>query len=196
MTSAFELRGRRLRLRQFEYADAFDLLALDSDERVRRYIIDDPVDTPTKAIVLIDHLRTLYNDGRGLGIWHASDEEDRFLGHFSLMPVESGHDVEIGVRLGPQAWGKHYAIEGGRLLCAYGFEQLGLERIVGSCDPNNRIVEILLRRLGFKKLGLCHSNGRDVLSFSRQNPRALPEDQAHQDHAQRNAPEAPAQAPE
>jgi RimJ/RimL family protein N-acetyltransferase len=196
MTTAFELRGRRLRLRQFDFADAYDLFALDDDERVRRYIIDDPVDTPTNAILLIDHLQTLYNDGRGLGIWHASDENDRFLGHFSLMPVEQSKDVEIGVRLGPLAWGKHYAIEGGRILCAYGFGQLGLKRIVGFCDPDNRVVEILLRRLGFKKLGLRRKNDRDVLAFSCPNPRAIPEDPDHQDRAQQIAPSAPAQVPE
>ncbi|MFK7888039.1 MAG: GNAT family N-acetyltransferase [Gammaproteobacteria bacterium] len=184
MTAAFELRGRRLVLRRFEYADAQDLLSLDDNDRVRRYLIDDPVDTPTQALLLVDHLLTLYADGRGLGIWHASDEHQQFLGHFSLMPVSDTDDVEIGVRLGPQAWGKHYALEGGRLLCQYGFEQLQLPRIVGFCDPENRVVDVLLRRLRFDALGLQTIKGREVLAFSRENPRQVsPEDRARQDRA-------------
>lgn len=194
MPEAFELRGRRLRLRRFEYADAPDLLALDDDERVRRYLVDDPVDTPTQALLLIDHLHTLYADGRGLGIWHASNRNDEFLGHFSLMPVTDSHDVEIGVRLGPQAWGKHYALEGGRLLCRYGFETLGLPRIVGFCNPDNRVVEVLLRRLGFEKIGRQeNAAGHDVLAFSCQRPQpASPEDPDRQDHVRQNAPAAAA----
>lgn len=164
------IRSRRLRLAQFQFEHAQDLLDLDADPRVRQYLIDDPVTTPTEALLLIDHLQSVYNDGRGLGIWRASNDEQEFLGHFSLMPVDE-NDVAIGVRMHPDAWGRHYAIEGGRALCDYAFNALGLARLVGYCDPGNRVVDLLLRRLRFKAQGVVTQDGNAVSGYVLQNPR-------------------------
>lgn len=160
---------RRMSLREFEFGDAQALIDLDADPRVRRYLIDDPIDSPTRALLLIDHVQTLYADGRGLGIWRADDDDENFLGYFSLMPVAAPHRdsgmVEIGVRLHPRAWGHFYALEGGRALCKYAFDTLRLPALVGYCDPGNRVVGILLRRLGFKDAGLTQHFSNEAKSF-------------------------------
>ncbi|MFK8014900.1 MAG: GNAT family N-acetyltransferase [Gammaproteobacteria bacterium] len=165
------LQSRRMQWREFDFGDAQSLIDLDADPRVREYLIDDPVDSPTKALLLIQHLQSLYADGRGLGIWRAADDEDAFLGYFSLMPVNECLDqVEIGVRLRPEAWGKFYALEGGRALCDYAFDTLNLRRLVGYCDPGNRVIGILLRRLGFRDTGLTTHFERHAQSFERLAP--------------------------
>ena len=160
---------RRMRLRRFDFGDAEALVELDSDPRVRRYIIDDPIDTLTQALLLVDHLQSLYADGRGLGIWHAADATGSFLGHFSLMPVDED-DVAIGVRLHPRAWGHHYAIEGGRALCRYAFKEIALPRVIGYCDPDNRVVDLLLRRLRFVHEGAVRQDGRHVSRYVLNRP--------------------------
>ncbi|MEO1575192.1 MAG: GNAT family N-acetyltransferase [Pseudomonadota bacterium] len=156
--------SRRLTLRRFDLGDAAQLVALDADERVRRYIIDDPVETLAQALTLIDYLQGVYPTG--LGIWHASDDTGAFIGHFSLMPIDDA-DVAIGVRLHPEAWGKFYALEGGRALCRYAFGTQGLERIVGYCNPENRVVDLLLRRLRFRNEGPVERDGRTVTRYVR-----------------------------
>lgn len=161
------IQSRRLRLRRFHLGDAQSLVALDADERVRRYIIDDPVDTLAQALVLIDYLQSIYADGRGLGIWHASDASGEFIGHFSLMPVD-GEEVAIGARLRPQAWGHFYALEGSRALCRYAFDTLELPRIVGFCNPENRVVDLLLRRLKFAHRGEVRQDGQTVTRYVRE----------------------------
>lgn len=156
--------SRRLTLRRFDLGDAALLVELDADERVRRYIIDDPVETLAQALTLIDYLQDVYD--KGLGIWHASDDTGAFIGHFSLMPIDES-DVAIGVRLHPDAWGKFYALEGGRALCRYAFESLSLERIVGYCNPENRVVDLLLRRLKFRNEGPVLREERTVTRYVR-----------------------------
>jgi len=165
---AWTLRSRRLRFRQFDFADAQSLIDLDADPRVREYLIDDPVDSPTKALLLIEHVRAMYSDGRGLGIWRAADENDVFLGYFSLMPVAAdAQRVEIAVRLPPPPWGKFYRLEGGRALSDSAFTPLELPRLVGYCDPGNRVIGLLLRRLGFHDTGLTTHFARTAQSFER-----------------------------
>jgi RimJ/RimL family protein N-acetyltransferase len=120
--------------------------------------------------LLIDWLGRFHLRHPGLGIWHASDSAGQFLGQFSLMPVGSSGDVELGARLLPRAWGRGYALEGGRALCAHAFDVLGLDRLVGLCHTENRSVPPVLRRLGFDGPQPCEHFGRPALRFERLRP--------------------------
>ena len=46
-------------------------------------------------------------------------------------------DVEVGYRLLPEAWGQGFATEGATALVRYGFDDLGLDRIIGVTHPDN-----------------------------------------------------------
>jgi RimJ/RimL family protein N-acetyltransferase len=159
------LQTRRLRLRPFQPADAGDLLTLDTNARVGAWLLDDHVENRMQALLLIDWLHRFYVRHPGLGIWHASDSAGEFLGQFSLMPVGSSGDVELGARLLPRAWGRGYALEGGRALCAHAFETLRLRRLIGLCHPHNRSVPPVLRRLGFEGPQSCEHFGKPALRF-------------------------------
>jgi RimJ/RimL family protein N-acetyltransferase len=150
-------------MRQLVNADLSDLRRLDSDPRVTELLLDRPVTTLVEALALVSFANTIYRDFPGLGIWHTRDHQDNFLGHFSLMLVEDTGDVEIGVKLVPSAWGKAYAIEGGRALCDYAFGRLGLTQLVGLCHPENRVVPILLKRLGFVEHGVTVHFGKPAI---------------------------------
>jgi RimJ/RimL family protein N-acetyltransferase len=57
-------------------------------------------------------------------------------------------DVEIAWRLAHAHWGNGYATEAGRAWLAYGFQTLGLDRIISLTDaPNVRSLAVM-RRLG------------------------------------------------
>jgi RimJ/RimL family protein N-acetyltransferase len=57
--------------------------------------------------------------------------------------------VEVGWRLGEQYRGRGYATEAGAAWVRYGFEQLGLDRIVSIYEPDNVASGAVMRRLGF-----------------------------------------------
>jgi RimJ/RimL family protein N-acetyltransferase len=57
--------------------------------------------------------------------------------------------VEVGWRLGEQYRGRGYATEAGTAWVSYGFEQLGLDRIVSIYEPDNVASGAVMRRLGF-----------------------------------------------
>jgi RimJ/RimL family protein N-acetyltransferase len=58
--------------------------------------------------------------------------------------------VEVGWRLGRSFWGFGYATEAGTAWVRYGFAQLGLERIVSICQPENHASFAVMQRLGFQ----------------------------------------------
>lgn len=62
-------------------------------------------------------------------------------------------DVELGVRLLPEAEGKGYASEAMRALANYAFLKLGLERAEAKCFRENAKSEKMLRAAGFLPCG-------------------------------------------
>ncbi|MZG04458.1 GNAT family N-acetyltransferase [Streptomyces sp. SID5614] len=126
----------RLVLRPATAADAPDLLALDNDPAVMRYINGG---RPTSAGHIRDRtLPRLLHDHAGTGTrgyWIAQEKDTgAFLGWFELRPL-TDHDpavVELGYRLNRAAWGRGYATEGARALVDKGFTDLGVQRVTAN----------------------------------------------------------------
>ena len=185
----------RLRLREFCEADRPALVQMHRDARVRALLLDDwPLDQPVVAQAFIERLQPIYRASGGLGIWHAerrveadaglleaarqsgelSEAAQRdllgprwsFCGWFNLMTMPGHADrVEIGCRLVPSAWGSGLAVEGGQALLKRGFDELGLTRIWGVCDPAHRAVQLCLLTLGFQPGGEMVYGGRAALQY-------------------------------
>ena len=159
------LSTRRLRLRELCLGDIPALTAMNANADVARSLVE-PCPTDYLGVArIIFHANACYLTRPGLGVWHASDLEGRFVGVFSLMPIEGSDEVEIGTRLCPRTWGRLYPIEGGRALCAHAFETVGLPRLLGLCHPDNRAVPAILRRLGFTAAGETLHFGHRALHF-------------------------------
>jgi len=60
------------------------------------------------------------------------------------------HEAELGYFLHPDVWGRGCATEAARLLVAFGFDVLGLERITATCDPRNVASGHVLCKLGMR----------------------------------------------
>ena len=158
-------RGRRLRLRALGYADIPWLSLLYAQAPAHPVLLDD---SPTRFIevaALVARVNQVYERHRGLGVWRADTIEGEFVGTFSLMPVESTDEVEIGARLAPEAWGRWYATEGGRLLCRRAFGSLNLPRLVGYLHPDNAAGALILSRLGFGETGAAEYRGHAARRF-------------------------------
>ena len=58
--------------------------------------------------------------------------------------------AEIGFWLLPEFWGKGYMQEAFPIICDYGYNKLGLQRIEGFVESKNTRCKIAVEKLGFK----------------------------------------------
>jgi RimJ/RimL family protein N-acetyltransferase len=148
------LDSERLRLREFRAADVDALHRLNSDPRVMRYIGDGSIDTRETTERAVRRAMNYYRNFPGLGVWPAEDRESgAFVGWFCLKYVPETVEIEVGYRLAPEAWGRGYASEGARAVVRYGFDALGLDRIIGLTHPDNVASQRVLQKAGLADAG-------------------------------------------
>ncbi|MBM3646507.1 MAG: GNAT family N-acetyltransferase [Alphaproteobacteria bacterium] len=70
------------------------------------------------------------------------------IGHGGLNFVPEFGETEVLWALHPDAWGHGYATEVARVALAYGFDDLGLERIFAITLPDNTASQAVMKRLG------------------------------------------------
>lgn len=123
---------QRMRLRSFTFDDVDDLVALDCDPRVRRYVEDGrPIDR-SAATAAIERWRKHVTRGAACGCWAAVElETERFLGWFHLFVPDrrSEHERELGYRLVVDEWGRGLATEGACALIALAFGVSAVQRV-------------------------------------------------------------------
>ena len=149
------LQTLRLDLREFAPGDVEEIVRLDGDRRVMKYIADGRPHTrdevETHWFPRMRRLSRLYAD---LGIWRASRRDTgAFVGWFSLKYCGKSSDIEIGYRLVPEAWGQGFATEGAAAMRDYGFDDVGLSRIIGVTAPGNRASQRVLTKICMDDLG-------------------------------------------
>lgn len=153
------VQSRRMQLFELGYEDIPRLSSLFAQTSTHPLLMA----SPTRFIdvaALVSCVHRLYATSSGLGAWRANAPDGSFIGLFSLLPVEGKDDVEIHVRLKPEAWGRWYAIEGTHLLCRQAFDVVGLSRLFGYCHPDYRRIRRILTRFGFRDLGPCEHRGQ------------------------------------
>lgn len=90
------------------------------------------------------------------GIWWAvcSLHDKVFYGAGGLNSLSKEHKkAEIGFWLIPTFWGKGIMTEAIPLICKYGFDQLGLHRIEGIVETENKNSKNAMSKLGFHHEG-------------------------------------------
>ena len=160
------LATQRLALREFHPRDAENLYRLNRDPRVMRYIGNGSVGTRASADVAIARARRHYRDYPGLGVWPAEERvSGAFIGWFCLKYIPATIEVEVGYRLLPRVWGRGFATEGARAIVRYGFDVLGLYRIVGLTHPDNLASQRVLCKAGLREAGWGRYYDRDLRLF-------------------------------
>ena len=153
MTPILELESARLRLRQWQDDDLAEFAALCADPLVMQYF-PAPL-SRVESAALIGRIRGHFAE-YGFGLW-ALERQDSgaFIGMTGLLNVSFDAPftpaVEIGWRLGTQAWGHGYAREAAEATLRDLRQRLGLVDIVSFTVAANRASWGLMERLGFRR---------------------------------------------
>lgn len=164
------LRTQRLVLRQFTRADTDNLVELNSDPAVMRYLTGGR-STPREVIrdeVIPFHLASYQRLDR-LGTWAAeASATGEFLGwfHFRPGPDADVTNIDLGYRLRRSAWNMGYATEGSRALIAMGFTDLGVQRVFAHTMAANTASRRVLEKCGLQLVRTSPYRGSDVIDGS------------------------------
>jgi RimJ/RimL family protein N-acetyltransferase len=160
----------RLLLRDFTIEDAPLIYELNHDPEVTRYTLD-PVENIEQAKQILEQTilpqYALYNHGR----WAVHLRVDlEFLGWCGLKYRPERHEIDLGYRFKKQAWGKGFATESAYACLNYGFEKLGLKRIVGRAMPGNIASLKVLEKIGMNYLCEEIVDGHPAKTYELYNP--------------------------
>lgn len=140
----------RLMLRRQTVEDAGFVLALMNDPEWIRYIGDRGVRTREEAQAYIQEGAVKMYDHQGFGLYLVESKEDRKpVGLCGLIKRDFLDDVDLGFALAREYRGRGYAREAAAATVAYGWEVVGLRRIVAIVSPDNADSLRLLEGLGF-----------------------------------------------
>ncbi len=137
------LDSERLTLRALALDDVDELVALDSDPEVMRYITGG---RPTPRSEVEETVR------RSLGHrWVAFDRSSgAFVGWFGLRPSAPEGELELGYRLRREAWGQGLATEGSQAMLTLAFVELGASRVWGQTMTVNAASRRVMERCGLQ----------------------------------------------
>ena len=153
----FIIETARLGMREYHPDDAEDFFALCTNPQVMRY-------TGESAPGSIEEARQAlagYPDytKHGFGRWACIHKASgRFIGFTGLKRLEElDGEVDLGYRFFPEFWGQGLATESGLPCIRYGFDVLGLHRIIGLALPENSASVRVLEKCGmrFERLVSC-----------------------------------------
>lgn len=145
------LRTERLILRNWEERDRELFHRINSDERVMEFFVMRRNRAESDA--MMDWIAAgIDRNGFGLAAVELADSAEvaGFCGlHLTNnIPGVADGSIEIGWRMAPEFWGKGIAGEAARAWRDFGFDQLGLERIISFAVADNHRSTAVMRRIG------------------------------------------------
>ena len=146
------LETERLILRQFTGDDVENLVELDSDPEVMRYL-NGGIATPRELVEqqILQRFLSYYERYDGFGVWAAIEKSSgAFIGWFSFRPHDESRpdEAEVGYRLRRSAWGRGYATEGAQALIRKGFTELGVQRVTANTYEHNTASRRVMEKVG------------------------------------------------
>ena len=147
------LSTQRLRLRQFTVGDVDNIVALDSDPDVMRYItLGQPTPRATIEQRVLPSWLKFYESGGHIGFWAAELlATGEFIGWFHLRPDRfEPAQQELGYRFHKRYWGQGLASEGGRALINDGFSVSQFAVICARALRGNLASQRVMQKCGLK----------------------------------------------
>jgi RimJ/RimL family protein N-acetyltransferase len=166
------LETERLRLARLTDTDLDDLVELDGDPEVRRFV------DPLGIIIPLDaQERRTYEWERfvqGGGFYGARERiGNAFVGWFQLEAAPGRLDeAEVGYRLARRNWGLGYATEGARALVAHALDVFGYRRVFAHALDDNGASIRVMEKAGLTRVGPWSYRGMPGVEYARE--RAAP----------------------
>ena len=144
------LETERLLIRKFTLDDLDKLIELRSDEEVIKYLGGKKMQNPQAIEKRLNFYINCY-EKFGFGvcamIWKATNE---MFGWSGLQPLEDTGEIELGYGMKKEFWGKGIGYECASVWLEFGFERVGLERIVAIAYPENEASRRIMEKCGMK----------------------------------------------
>ena len=167
-TPVTELETARLLLRPWRREDLGPYAHMCADPEVMRYM-PTTMSWEESALQLARFVR--HWEERGFGLWAVEERvSGDFIGRIGLIHhedwPEGEHKTEVGWMLDRSYWGRGLATEGARASLGYGFEQLGLERIISITLPENAASRRVMEKAGLTFRGRTRWSDNDVVWYA------------------------------
>ena len=163
-----------MRLRPVSMADLDALYRIWTDPAVREFFWDGETITRERAEAGV---REGMGDfaKHGFGLWVATEEGGGVVGFAGLRHLDHAPGVEILYGFAPTHWSRGYATEAAAAILRYGFEEAGLDRILGIADKDNAASRRVLEKIGMTFEGETLHEGREEARYSvtRWRPRRI-----------------------
>lgn len=146
------LETERLVLRHLLLSDLDALFALYCDPQIRQYFPEGTLtyDETREELEWFLHGHPRHPE---LGLWATMDKSSgQFIGRCGLLPwtIDERLEVEVAYLLDKAYWGQGLATEAAQAVAKYGFEQLGLSRLICLIDPRNQASQNVAGRIGMQ----------------------------------------------
>lgn len=144
----------RLLIRLFEQSDAKMIQVLAGDEKVARTTLSIPHPYPDGAAEKwIEATLKSVEKGDSYTFALVKKEDEELIGCM-LLDVSKNHlRAELGYWLGHPYWGQGFATEAAKRMVAFGFENLGLNRIFAAAMTQNPGSCKVMKKIGMKYEG-------------------------------------------
>ena len=149
------IRSPRLILKDFRVQDFKAVHRYTSDPEVTRHIPWGPfTEEETKTAIKMKITRQTEHPRRSYELAVTLKENSALIGECYLDSRNAQYrEAEVGYVLNKDYWGRGFATEVVATLVKFGFEELGLHRIYGTCGPDNPASSRVLEKNGFKLEG-------------------------------------------
>ena len=149
---AATIETERFLLRPIVMSDAEDILELDSDALVHKYLDNKTISSLEEAKEIIDYIQNQYRDNNLGRVAIIDKSNGDFIG-WSGLKLESGLRpdrtyYDLGYRLKTKYWGKGIGTETAKAVLDFGFGDLGLETICAAADVLNLASNKILTKIG------------------------------------------------
>ncbi len=159
------LETQRLVLKPIVESDLNTLHGIFTNFYVRRYLCDGEIFSLQQVEEMLAENKKLFEENK-FGLWFIETKNDReTIGFVGLWYFFEEAQPQLVYALLPKALKKGYATEASTKILEYGFDELGFNYLVASCDrPNIESLKVA-ERLGMRQVEERIMNGNPILFF-------------------------------
>ncbi|MBV9791211.1 MAG: GNAT family N-acetyltransferase [Chloroflexi bacterium] len=149
-SQAAVIETERLLLRRLTPDDLDALFALYRDPEVRRYFPDGTL-TYEETKAELEWIIDVYYGKYGWGLWATIHKPTgAFIGRCGLLPwtIDGQTEVEVAYLIAKEYWGQGLGSEAAQAIVRYGFEQVGLSRLICLIEEENQASQHVAAKIG------------------------------------------------